>query len=124
LAIALYKGNFLAEFQQNEPAFLWIQRERDNLAAHFERISEMYIGQLCTENKHTNAAALCLELIERDECMEAIWIKLLACYEAMNEWFNVEDAHQQYLRMKDRNFPEAEVPAEIVRLMERRPKRG
>jgi len=94
-AASIYRGDLLEEF----PYESWVDLERENLAETYLVILDKISGYYAMDGQPATAISICEQILQKDNCREEIYRRLMLCYHRIGQREKAIRAFQRCIRV-------------------------
>ena len=110
-ALQIYTGNFMEN--STVESHSWIEIERHRLSNDFLELALCYGEQLYRQGDYTKTAAVCRDILQRDNCLEVIHRRLMDCYYRLGMCDKALEQYRRCCLMMEHEFQSKPSPETI-----------
>lgn len=101
-ALRIYSGNFMENCAAEGHG--WIEIERHRMANDFLELALCYGDQLYSQGEYGKTANVCRDILQRDNCLEAIHRRLMDCYYRQGMCDKAIEQYRRCCQMMEHEF--------------------
>ncbi|HNE30230.1 MAG TPA: BTAD domain-containing putative transcriptional regulator, partial [Saprospiraceae bacterium] len=110
-ALLIYHGNFMENCAVESHS--WVEIERHRLSNDFLELALCYGEQLYRQGDYTKTAAVCRDILQRDNCLEVIHRRLMDCYYRLGMCDKALEQYRRCCTMMEHEFQSKPSPETI-----------